>query len=59
METVTTLAEAQQFFLRQGQAGEKGQPTEKSVKCKKDSRHRICGSLDEAAKWYGGNKEDA
>lgn len=59
MQTVNSISEAKQFFLRNSQDGEKGQPKQSAVKCRKDSRWRICHSLDEAAAWYGGERADS
>jgi len=52
MQTVTSLAEAKQWFLRNSQNGEKGSVVNRRVKCQKDSRSRICSSFDEAVIWY-------
>lgn len=59
MQTVKSLAEAKQYFIRNSQDGEKGNIKSTSLKCKKDSRARICTSLEEAAAWYGGAHSDS
>lgn len=50
MQTVSSLAEAQAWFLRN---------PNKSVKCKNGSRWRTCRDLVEAVAWYGGERSDS